>query len=85
MVWIPRDIPFAAQYDVKPFYRKGDANMDGSVTSADAALILRYVIGLESLSDTARTLADVNADGRITAADAAMVLRYIIGLIHTIG
>ncbi len=84
MVWIPRDIPFAAQYDVKPFYRKGDANLNGEITGADAVLILRHVIGIEALSDTARTLADVNGDGRITAADAAMVLRYIIGLIHSL-
>lgn len=81
MVWIPRDIPFAQQYDAQPFYRKGDANLNGEVTSADAALILRYLIGMESLSDMAKTLADVNGDGRITAADAALILRCIIGLI----
>ena len=84
MVWNPAYIPFAEQYDLQPFYRKGDANLDGSVTSADAALILRHVIGMELLSDMAKTLADVNGDGRITAADAAIILRYIIGLIHTL-
>lgn len=81
MVWIPRDIPFAVQYDAQPFYRKGDANLNGEVTATDAVMILRHLIGMETLSDTAKLLADVNGDGRITAADAVMVLRYIIGLI----
>lgn len=80
MVWIPRDIPFAVQYDAQPFYRKGDANLDGEVTAADAVLILRYVVDIETLSDIAKMLADVNGDGKITAADAAMILRYIVGL-----
>ncbi len=84
MVWNPSGLTFAQQYDAQPFYRKGDANLNGEVTSADAALILRHVIGMETMSDMAKTLADVNGDGRITAADAALVLRYIVGLIHSL-
>lgn len=82
LIWNADYITFAQQYDVQPYLLKGDANMDGSVTSADAALILRHVIGLETLADTALQLADVNGDGKITAADAAMILRYVVGLIH---
>ncbi|MBR3129509.1 MAG: leucine-rich repeat protein, partial [Clostridia bacterium] len=84
LIWSADYITFAQQYDVQPYLLRGDANMDGSVTSADAALILRHVIGFETLADTALQLADVNGDGKITAADAAMILRFVVGLIHTL-
>ncbi len=58
----------------------GDANLDGKVTAADAAEILRAVVGLTELSEEATFLADVNQDGSITAADAAMILRAVVGL-----
>ena len=58
----------------------GDANLDGKVTAADAAEILRYVVGLTELDDVALFFADVNLDGSVTAADAAFILRAVVGL-----
>lgn len=58
----------------------GDANLDGKVTAADAAEILRAVVGLTELTEEAAFLADVNQDGTVTAADAAMLLRAVVGL-----
>lgn len=58
----------------------GDANLDGKVTAADAAEILRAVVDLTELSEEAAFLADVNQDGSVTAADAAFLLRAIVGL-----
>ena len=58
----------------------GDANLDGKVTAADAAEILRAVVGLTELSEEAAFLADVNQDGTVTAADAAFILRAVVGL-----
>ncbi len=58
----------------------GDANLDGKVTAADAAEILRAVVGLTELSEEAEYLADVNQDGTVTAADAAFILRAVVGL-----
>jgi hypothetical protein len=59
----------------------GDANTDGVVTSADAALVLRAIVGLSSLSLRGALNADVDGDGEVTAADAAIILRYVVGLI----
>ena len=59
----------------------GDANCDGIVTAADAALILRSLVGLSELSSRGAVFGDVDGDGEITAADAAMILRYVINLI----
>lgn len=55
---------------------KGDADGDGKITSADARLILRASVGLETV-DTER--ADVDGDGKITSADAREVLRRSVG------
>lgn len=58
----------------------GDANLDGKVTAADAAEILRAVVNLTELSEEAAFMADVNQDGSVTAADASFILRAIVGL-----
>ena len=58
----------------------GDANGDGQITAADASLILRASVGLESLDGVASTRADVNQDGDAGAADAAKILRYAVSL-----
>ena len=59
----------------------GDANCDGVVTSADAALILRAIVGLSELSMRGALNADVDGDMEVTAADAALILRYVVGLV----
>ena len=58
---------------------RGDANLDGKVTAADAALILRTVVGLSRMNAPMRAAGDLDGDGEITAADAAKVLRMVIG------
>jgi hypothetical protein len=59
----------------------GDANCDGKVTAADAAMILRSVVGLAELSAQGALNADVNCDLKVDAEDAALVLRYVVKLI----
>ncbi|MDD3401095.1 MAG: dockerin type I domain-containing protein [Eubacteriales bacterium] len=63
----------------------GDVNLDGDVTAADAALILRYIVKLETLSDLQKVNADVTYDSQITAADAARILRYVVKLVGDLG
>ncbi len=58
----------------------GDVNLDGKVTAADAAEILRAVVGLTELDAIQLFFADVNQDGDVTAADAAYILRAVVGL-----
>ena len=60
----------------------GDANCDGAVTAADAALVLRSIVGLNELSAQGALNADVDGDLEITAEDAALILRYIVKLIE---
>jgi hypothetical protein len=59
----------------------GDANCDGQVTAADAALVLRSIVGLNELTAQGAFNADVDGDLEVTAEDAALILRYIVKLI----
>ena len=58
-------------------YIVGDANLDGSITAADARIILRISAKIDTLEKYNITIAniDANFDGSITAADARIVLR----------
>ena len=58
---------------------RGDVNLDGKVTSADAAMVLRYVSGLIDLNDQQKKNADFNRDGKITKEDADAILNYVVG------
>ena len=67
---------------VKVLY--GDANGDGVVTSADAALVLRSLVGLSTITEKGMINADVapDFDGVPNSADAAAILRYVVGIIN---
>ena len=61
----------------------GDTNCDGKVTAADAAMVLRALVGLTELTPQGMVNADVapSYNGVPNAADAAMILRYVVKLI----
>lgn len=59
---------------------KGDVDADGSVSSADARLALRYAVGLEVPTEDQKLLADYDENGTIDAADARSILRVAVGL-----
>jgi len=57
---------------------RGDVNLDGKITAADAALVLRSLVDLSYLYEPMRAAADLNGDGEITAADAAVILGIVV-------
>ena len=63
-----------------PRYKRGDINEDGAVTTEDARLVLRTVIGLSYFSDFHKMLCDLDGNGKLTTADARSVLRTAIAL-----
>ena len=56
---------------------RGDANNDGSVTTADAVIVLQMAVGAVPPNDAA----DVNSDGAVTSLDALMILQVVTGAI----
>ncbi len=69
---------FAPSYAAAP--GSGDADNDGTVTSADARLALRRAVELETFTAQQLAACDVDRDGAITAADARIILRRAVGL-----
>lgn len=62
----------------------GDANCDGKITAADAAAVLRAVVGLSTLPARSVWNADADGSGDIKTADAVTILRYVVKLIDTL-
>ncbi len=60
----------------------GDVNCDGSVTAADASLVLRCLVGLDTLTEQSARNADVDGVIGVTSQDAVTILRYLVGLIE---
>jgi hypothetical protein len=56
----------------------GDANGDGRVTSLDANVMARYIIGDYVTID--HRAADLDGDGRTAIADITLLLRALVGL-----
>lgn len=55
-----------------------DIDLDNSVTVADATLLQKYVVGIATLTDDQKLLADCNGDGVIDVRDATYILKTIV-------
>ena len=62
-------------------YILGDVDMNGSVNSMDALLLLQYKAMLVELNETQKLAADVNSDGEINSIDALTILQINAGII----
>ncbi len=62
-------------------YQKGDVNHDGSVTMADANLVVNYFLSNDKTTfvDFDIVAADVNEDGDISMADANAIVNMFLG------
>lgn len=79
----------AATTSVKVTYTEpqatyGDLNGDGRVGMIDALMIMRYFVGLDSLTVTQLEAADVTNDGSVNLGDAIRILRFEAGLESTL-
>ena len=57
----------------------GDVNHDGSVTMADANMVVNYFLATDKPEDFDTTAADVNEDGSVTMADANQIVNMFLG------
>ncbi len=69
---------------IKPIPVYGDVDSNGEVQAHDAALILKYVIEVETLDCQGLVNADVTLNDTVTALDASIILQYGVGLIDTL-
>lgn len=57
----------------------GDVNQDALINNKDVAMLLRYLVGREKLSEIQIKAADANKDNAINNKDAAKIARYLVG------
>lgn len=55
----------------------GDADMDGYLTEADAALMLKDISGISKITDEQAVSGDIDGDGEITLVDVTKLLEKI--------
>lgn len=58
----------------------GDVNGNGSITSDDARLVLRYASGLQTPTSEQKKIADINKDGTVTLEDVRLVMAQYINV-----
>ncbi len=63
-----------------PELEPGDVNGDGRLNARDARALLRYLAGMEELSEAGLAAADFNGDGRVNARDARAILQALAGI-----
>ena len=74
------NLPCTLNYVVTP--RKTDTQRQSAVSSYDAALVLRHVVGSITFDSLQKIAADVSGNGIISSYDAALILRYTVGTIQ---
>ncbi|MCR5809563.1 MAG: dockerin type I repeat-containing protein [Clostridiales bacterium] len=63
----------------------GDTNLSGTIETADALLIVRHKMGLQTLTEKQLFAGNVNGDDAVDSADALLIVRYKMGLIDSLG
>ena len=62
----------------------GDVNGDGLITIADALMLLRAVVQLDTLTPEQFARADLNGNGKLEIAEALRVLQYVNGTVSSV-
>lgn len=58
----------------------GDTDLNGHISVADATLVQKYIVNIDSLDELRLFNADVNRDGDTSVVDATLIQKYVVGL-----
>ncbi len=58
----------------------GDLVKDDQLTTADAVMLLRSIVGFVELTDEQSSIADANIDNEVNTGDAVYILRVVVAL-----
>ncbi len=72
---VQSDSTYSARY-----YIKGDLNMDGKITLADAEIANNAANGYIILTDLETKIGDMNNNGVVDKEDAQIILRMALGI-----
>lgn len=62
----------------------GDVDLNGTVQTFDASLILKYIAGTVTLNQQQLLNADVNLDGIVNSLDASLIIQYVLKIIPSL-
>lgn len=71
------------EYEVTIF-PKGDVNLDGNVSIADATTLQKSLASMVKLNDLQKKAADTTEDGAASISDATLIQKYIAGLVESL-
>lgn len=68
--------------DIEITSMRGDLDGDKAITTNDALLVLKHVVGIEKIADDKlnSNCADVNGDSKIDTGDALAILKHVVGI-----
>jgi hypothetical protein len=69
---------------VTPVPDYGDVDENGYVQAHDAALILKHVVAMDTLTCKGSLNADVTGDGSVSALDASVIEMYLVSLVDSL-
>ena len=78
--WITKRSSYLDSTFEDAVFEVGDVNMDGTVDTSDAVLILRYALGYQDENFNV-TYGDLNGDGSVDTSDAVLALRRALGYV----
>jgi len=62
-------------------YSLGDVNNDGRIDVQDVVIVMKHILGLETLTTAQQEAADVNKYGAIDVRDVTLIMQMALGLI----
>ncbi len=71
------------EYEVT-VYPKGDVNLDGKVTVADATVLQKYLASMVQFNDLQKKASETTGDDKISISDATTIQKHIAGIIETL-
>ena len=66
--------------DIYTVVKKGDANADAKIDSADLLMLQKHLLGVSTLEGTKFTASDANNDNKIDSADLLAIQKYLLGV-----
>ena len=74
-----QDLPTGLNYVITP--SKTNTEIDPAISSYDAALLLRHIIGVDTLSEYQQIAGDVSGNEGLSSYDASLIVQYAVYII----
>ena len=81
VAWMSSQYIGSYKPEIPALDKKGDADLDGTVSVMDATEIQMHLVDLITLSDQAKANAEVDGDSVISVMDATKIQQFVVGIV----